>query len=119
MGGYAGQLSLGHAVFYGIGGYTATLLTQETSASPWIGMLAGAAISAAVAILINYPTLQLRGRSSATIAILEVVRLLRYPRGKLDGRLQRRQPAVELGWAWIVFREKLNYVIIAFGLFCS
>ena len=35
VGGYAGQLSLGHAVFYGIGGYTATLLTQNFGISPW------------------------------------------------------------------------------------
>ena len=39
VGGYAGQLSLGHAVFYGIGGYTATLLTQNFGISPWFGML--------------------------------------------------------------------------------
>ena len=56
MGGYAGQLSLGHAVFYGIGGYTATLLTQNFGISPWFGMLAGAVISAAVAVVISYPT---------------------------------------------------------------
>ena len=96
VGGYAGQLSLGHAVFYGIGGYTATLLTQNFGISPWFGMLAGAVISAAVAVVISYPTLRLRG-------------LLRAgdhrhpgggapagdPRGKLDRRLQRHQPAAE------------------------
>nr|WP_173361489.1 hypothetical protein [Achromobacter xylosoxidans] len=40
-------------MFYGIGGYTATLLTQNFGISPWFGMLAGAAISAAVAIIIQ------------------------------------------------------------------
>ncbi|WP_291377926.1 MULTISPECIES: ABC transporter permease subunit [Achromobacter] len=119
VGGYAGQLSLGHAVFYGIGGYTATLLTQNFGISPWIGMFAGAAISAAVAILISYPTLRLRGPffALATIAILEVVRLLVIHEESWTGGSSGISLPLNIGWAWIVFREKINYVIIAFGLF--
>jgi branched-chain amino acid transport system permease protein len=119
VGGYAGQLSLGHAVFYGIGGYTATLLTQNFGISPWFGMLAGAAISAAVAILISYPTLRLRGPffALATIAILEVVRLLVIHEESWTGGSSGISLPLNIGWTWIVFREKINYVIIAFGLF--
>ncbi len=119
VGGYAGQLSLGHAVFYGIGGYTATLLTQNFGISPWIGMFAGAAISAAVAILISYPTLRLRGPffALATIAILEVVRLLVIHEESWTGGSSGISLPLNIGWAWIVFREKINYVLIAFGLF--
>ena len=119
VGGYAGQLSLGHAVFYGIGGYTATLLTQNFGISPWFGMLAGAVISAGVAILISYPTLRLRGPffALATIAILEVVRLLVIHEESWTGGSSGISLPLNIGWAWIVFREKLNYVIIAFGLF--
>ena len=119
VGGYAGQLSLGHAVFYGIGGYTATLLTQNFGISPWFGMLAGAAISAAVAIIISYPTLRLRGPffALATIAILEVVRLLVIHEESWTGGSSGISLPLNIGWGWIVFREKINYVIIAFGLF--
>ncbi|MCZ8390088.1 ABC transporter permease subunit [Achromobacter xylosoxidans] len=119
VGGYAGQLSLGHAVFYGIGGYTATLLTQNFGISPWFGMLVGAAISAAVAIVISYPTLRLRGPffALATIAILEVVRLLVIHEESWTGGSSGISLPLNIGWAWIVFREKINYVIIAFGLF--
>lgn len=119
VGGYAGQLSLGHAVFYGIGGYTATLLTQNFGISPWFGMLVGAAISAAVAILISYPTLRLRGPffALATIAILEVVRLLVIHEESWTGGSSGISLPLNIGWTWIVFREKINYVIIAFGLF--
>ncbi len=119
VGGYAGQLSLGHAVFYGIGGYTATLLTQNFGISPWFGMLAGAVISAAVAILISYPTLRLRGPffALATIAILEVVRLLVIHEESWTGGSSGISLPLNIGWTWIVFREKINYVIIAFGLF--
>src|SRR5690606_23314095 len=61
VGGYAGQLSLGHAVFYGIGGYTAVLLSANFGIPPWIGMIAGALLSGLVAVVISYPTLRLKG----------------------------------------------------------
>ena len=41
VGGYAGQLSLGHAIFYGIGGYAGVILVN-LGVSPWIGMFVGA-----------------------------------------------------------------------------
>ncbi|GAB1576309.1 ABC transporter permease subunit [Bordetella petrii] len=118
VGGYAGQLSLGHAVFYGIGGYTATLLTQNFGITPWLGMLVGALISGAVAIVISYPTLRLRGPffALATIAILEVVRLLVIHEESWTGGSSGISLPLNIGWTWIVFREKMNYVIIAFAL---
>ena len=42
MGGYAKQLSLGHAAYFGLGAYTATLMQIDFNISPWIGMVAGA-----------------------------------------------------------------------------
>ena len=55
-GGYAGQLSLGHAAFFGIGAYTSTLLFKHVGLSPWIGMVAGAV--AAVAAYLGNPNTQ-------------------------------------------------------------
>jgi len=40
IGGYGGQLSLGHAAFYGIGAYTSTLLSIHLGVTPWLGMIA-------------------------------------------------------------------------------
>ena len=119
VGGYAGQLSLGHAVFYGIGGYTATLLTSNFGISPWIGMFAGALISGLVAVVISYPTLRLKGPFFAlsTIAILEVVRLLVIHEESWTGGSSGISLPLNIGWTWIVFREKINYVIIAFVIF--
>ena len=119
VGGYAGQLSLGHAVFYGIGGYTATLLTQNFGISPWIGMIAGALISGVVAVVISYPTLRLKGPffALATIAILEVIRLLVIHEESWTGGSSGISLPLNIGWTWMVFREKFNYVIIAFSLF--
>jgi len=41
MGGYAKQLSLGHAAYFGLGAYTSTILQIDFGISPWIGMIAG------------------------------------------------------------------------------
>ncbi|AOB31698.1 branched-chain amino acid ABC transporter ATP-binding protein [Bordetella sp. H567] len=119
VGGYAGKLSLGHAVFYGIGGYTATLLTQNFAISPWIGMAAGALLSGIVAVVVSYPTLRLRGPffALASIAILEVFRLLVIHEESWTGGSSGISLPLNIGWTWIVFREKVNYVIIAFALF--
>jgi len=118
VGGYAGQLSLGHAVFYGIGGYTTALLIQHYGLSPWLGMWAGAALSVVVGIAIGYPCFRLRGPffSLATIAFLEVVRLLSIHFNGLTGGSAGLIVPLKLGWAWMIFQDKINYLYIAFGL---
>ena len=45
MGGYAKQMSLGHAAFFGLGAYTSTILLIRFDISPWIGMLAGGVVA--------------------------------------------------------------------------
>ncbi len=49
VGGYAGQLSFGHAAFFGLGAYTSTALLVKAGLNPWIGMAAGGVVAAAVA----------------------------------------------------------------------
>jgi branched-chain amino acid transport system permease protein len=118
VGGYAGQLSLGHTVFYGIGAYTTALLIQHFGLSPWLGMWAGAALSVLVGIGIGYPCFRLRGPffSLATIAFLEVVRLLSIHFNGLTGGAAGLIVPLNLGWAWMIFENKINYLYIAFGL---
>ena len=45
VGGYAGQLSAGHAAFVGVGAYTAAMLSIEWGLTPWIGMFVGAGLA--------------------------------------------------------------------------
>jgi branched-chain amino acid transport system permease protein len=54
VGGYAGQLSAGHAAFVGVGGYTAAMLSIELGLTPWVGMLAGGALAALLGAIIGY-----------------------------------------------------------------
>ena len=54
LGGFAGQHSLGHAAFVGIGAYTSTLLLASYGISPWIGMFLGGIIALAYGLLLGY-----------------------------------------------------------------
>lgn len=59
--GFAGQISLGHAAFYGIGAYASGVITTKLGWSPWVAIAAGVAIASVVAYGIGLPVLRLRG----------------------------------------------------------
>jgi branched-chain amino acid transport system permease protein len=59
--GYTGQLSLGHAAFFGIGAYATGLLTVKLEWSPWIGLLAAVVLPGAAGYVIGRLALKLRG----------------------------------------------------------
>jgi branched-chain amino acid transport system permease protein len=59
--GYAGQISLGHAAFFGLGAYTSGILTATYGVNPWLAMLAGLLVCGITAFLIGVPALKLRG----------------------------------------------------------
>ena len=67
--GYAGQVSLGHAGFFAIGGYTAAVIST-IPAAPWLSIPAAIVMTGAVALLIGIPVLRLRGHylAMATLA---------------------------------------------------
>ncbi len=117
VGGFAGQLSLGHAVFYGIGAYSAMLLMINFEISPWIGMLLGGVISVIVAVIISYPAFRLRGPffALATIAVLEVVRLMAIHQTGITGGAAGIAPPFKIGVQWMMVREKWIYLLIAFA----
>ncbi|MBN9673813.1 branched-chain amino acid ABC transporter permease [Roseibium aggregatum] len=59
--GYAGQISLGHAGFAGIGAYACALAPVHLGIHPALAVLLGAVISGVLAILIGRPILRLKG----------------------------------------------------------
>ncbi len=119
VGGFTGQLSLGHAVFYGIGSYAAGLLVAHFGITPWLGMFAGALVSMITALVIAYPTMRLRGPffSLATIAFLEVARLLVIHEESWTGGSAGLNVPLQIGLKWMIFREKWAYLLVAFGFF--
>ena len=68
--GYAGQISLGHAAFFGIGAYISAILTVRYGLNPWACMVIGMTITAVVAALVGAPSLKLKGHylAMATLA---------------------------------------------------
>ena len=80
VGGYAGQLSAGHAAFVGVGGYTAAMLSIERGLTPWLGMFVGAALAAGLGAVIGYLGFRfgLRGFYFVllTVAFAELCRIL-------------------------------------------
>jgi len=75
LAGYCGQISLGHAVFFGAGAYTSTVLQLTLGVNPWLGLLAGMIVAIGLSLLIGYPCFRLRGHyfAIATIAVGEIV----------------------------------------------
>jgi branched-chain amino acid transport system permease protein len=78
IGGYAKQLSLGHAAYFGLGAYTSTILQIDFDVSPWIGMLAGGGVAMLASLPIGAVCFRLRGPyfAIATIATAQVLMLL-------------------------------------------
>jgi branched-chain amino acid transport system permease protein len=76
--GYAGQLSLAQAAFFGIGSYTAALVMLNLKLSFWIAMIMSVLFSVIVAILFGLPTLRLKGPYFviSTLGFGEIVRLV-------------------------------------------
>jgi branched-chain amino acid transport system permease protein len=68
--GYSGQFALSHAAFFGIGAYVPGLLATRLDISPWLGLVAGVAVTTAIATIVSIPVVRLRGYflSVATLA---------------------------------------------------
>lgn len=73
--GYAGQVSLGHSAFFGIGAYSAAVLSTKWNQSPWLGMLVGVALSVVAGAIIGYLSNRLKGPyfGLSTIAFSQVL----------------------------------------------
>ena len=86
LAGYCGQISLSHAVFFGIGAYSSVYLFVSYHVSPWLGLLVGIVIAMAMAVVIGVPTLRLRGHyfAIATLVIGESVQIV-FQRWELVG----------------------------------
>lgn len=120
LGGYAGQVSFGHAMFFGVGAYTTMILYLTHGLSPWYGMLVGGLLGAVLSLPIGLICFRLRGPyfSLATLAVAEIVRLVALNWESLTagpmGLLITSLPEVSLfGMAVDWERKEPFFVIIA------
>jgi branched-chain amino acid transport system permease protein len=87
LGGFAGQLSLGHAAFFGVGAYAAAIIASKSQLSPWWAIMIGPVVALPVALIVGWICFRLRGPyfTLATIAVGEMVRLVALNWRELTG----------------------------------
>lgn len=85
--GYTGQISLGHAAFFGIGAYTSGVLSTKFGVSPWLALLAAIFVTGGIAFLIAAPALKLKGHylAMATLAFGYIVFIVFNQASSLTG----------------------------------
>jgi branched-chain amino acid transport system permease protein len=114
VGGYAGQVSVGHSMFFGLGAYAPLLLYTLWGWSPIAGIPLGIVLSIALALVIGVPTLRLTGHyfSMATIAVAELIRIFTGTWGFVGGAIGLQGPATARAWWDLTFRSELPYYYI-------
>lgn len=115
LSGYGGQLSFGHASFFGIGAYTVTLALVYWNLTPWAGIPLGMLMGAVAAVLIGTPTFRLRGHYFALsmlaypLAILYVMQYLGFQEMSLP--MHREHPVT-----YLAFTNPHWYTVVAVAL---
>jgi branched-chain amino acid transport system permease protein len=111
VGGYAGQVSVGHSMFFGLGAYTPLLFYTLWGWPPLAGIPFGIAFSVALAVLIGLPTFRLSGHyfSMATIAVAELIRIFTGTWDFVGAAIGLQGPAIARGWWDLTFRSELPY----------
>ncbi|MSP01615.1 MAG: branched-chain amino acid ABC transporter ATP-binding protein/permease [Acetobacteraceae bacterium] len=115
LSGYGGQLSFGHASFFGIGGYTVPLALIYWDITPWLGIPLGIVMGGIAALIIGTPTFRLRGHYFALsmlaypLAILYFLQYLGFQEVSMP--MHREAPI-----AYLEFSDPYSYTIAAVGL---
>lgn len=129
-GGYAGQFSLGHAAFFGIGAYVPILLIEYAAVNPWIGLLVGGGFAMAYALVVGVLCFRFEVRGAyfvlATLAFAELLRYVFLNVSRLGGASGFVRPLPveynrDFGVTALQFANDLHYyyLILAFLLVVS
>jgi branched-chain amino acid transport system permease protein len=116
--GYAGQISFGHQVFFGIGAYVTVLLVVKTGLTPWIGMTVAVAVAVLAAVLIGLPTFRLAGIyfGLATLAYPLIFRIVMDWLGYQEVAI----PMIRERPAWFMqFSEPRSFDLLALGVLAA
>ena len=109
--GYAGQVSLGHAVFYGMGGYGAALLVLHAGLPAWAAIPCAALVTGALAYVIGIPLLRLRGNylAMATLGLNIIFYLITTNETALTGGPNGLQGYGKLAAGPVIFKTDLQF----------
>ena len=121
LGGYCGQISLGHGLYFGIGAYVSTLLFVNAGIPPTFGMFAAGLVGAAVSLLVGWPCFRLSGHyyAIATVVVGEIGYLLFLNWDFVGAATGVYVPVAHAdSWATLQFRTSklpFHYVALAFA----
>jgi len=117
--GYAGQFSLGHALFLGIGGYTSSVLLVRYGVTPWFGMLLGALLAALAGAALSAVAFRYRVKgvffAVVTLSAVEIVRGL-FDNWDLVGGTGGMVMVLADAPAKMMFMSRTPYYLIMLGL---
>lgn len=119
LSGYCGQISLGHALYFGVGAYATSVLFVHYGIVPWAGMAVGGVIAALLALLTGYPCFRLQGHyfSIATLVIAQIGLLLVQNWNFVGAATGIQWPFSPNSWWTLQFaRNNVPYIEVALGL---
>lgn len=117
IGGYGGQFSLCHGVFFATGAYLAANFFIRWQISPWLALLPAMALAAFTAVMISWPAFRLRGPffAIATMAFNEVVQVLANTWETVTGGPRGLTVPFRLGIENMIFRDRMSYAYLMLG----
>jgi branched-chain amino acid transport system permease protein len=117
IGGFGGQFSLCHGVFFAEGAYLTANLVLYGGVSPWLSLLPAALLSAATAMAISWPAFRLRGPffAIATMTFSEVVFVLANYFESITGGSQGMRVPYRAGWVNMIFPGRIAYAWLMLG----
>lgn len=120
MCGFAGQLSLGHVAFLGLGQYTCVLLYTRLGLTPWLGMILGSLLSVVLACFVGVLALRLKGTffSLSTLALSTILQILCVKADNLTNGSAGITIRYEPGFQNMIFEStRWNYLLFIVLLF--
>jgi branched-chain amino acid transport system permease protein len=116
--GYAGQISMAQAAFFGIGAYTSGILTVHFGLNPWLVMPAGMLLAAVVAWLLGIPALRLKGHylAMATLGFGVIVHIVLSEEVAWTGGPSGMADIPSLSIAGIKLTSEIAYYYLVWGV---
>lgn len=114
--GYCGQFSFATGAFYGLGAYTAAIMSRDLGTSIWVHLPAGAAVAGLFGLLLGVPALRLKGHFLAivtiafqTIVYLTISQWTSFTGGQVGLSMPNAGPVRIFGWTAFEFGSLRSY----------
>ena len=119
LGGYGGQISIGHGLYFGLGAYTSAVLSVKFGVNPWLGLPLAILVPMVCAVVVGVPCFRLRGHYFviATLVVAEAAFQAFTVWDWVGGAIGIEIPVRHGGWVDLQFhRDKTPYYYLALGM---